>query len=338
MANYQNSILTDAIGILSKRFQAHELRPGYFGATEAFFNYRDYSIPNLSDIRLSPQRTSTIKYLTRSNQAAVTARSCTPTAAFGDSGTANLTYATYGFTVKTSEKLADNNYFNRATMFANDLYNGMLDAHEDIETAAVAYLEANKTGVNVGDGWMGTFDTGDDIFNIALADKTRYYNYLATVMRENKYRGALEAVQNVSAGAVMLEQMAQGSSNSTNLNYQFQNILFRESSNVTTASDYLINSYVVDPYAIAVVDWIPPLNRRGFIKGQEEWTVMGDLFGLPIQWSVFKKEACTDTTSIGGDTQDPVTVYECTVDLAFVKAPLTTSTETVIYKFGLKTT
>jgi len=338
MANYQSSILTDAIGLLTDRFNKAELRPGFYGATQAFFEDRNYSIPDLSQIRMSPQRTTTTKYLLRSNQSAVSARSCSPTAAFGDSATLNLTWGTYGFTVKESGKLFDNNYYSKVQAFANDLYNGMLDAHEDIETAAVAYLEASKTGVNAGSAWMGTFDGANDIFNVAVADKTRYYNYIQTVMRENKYRGQLRAIQNVAAGAVMLEQMAQGSNNATNTNYQYQNLSFLESTSITAASDYLINSYVVDPYTISVLDWIPPLNRQGFAKGDEEWTVAGDLFGLPIQWSVFKKYACTDTTSIGGDTQDPVTVWEFTVDLSFVKAPISVATETPIFKFGLKTT
>jgi hypothetical protein len=64
---------------------------------------------------------------------------------------------------------------------------------------------------------------------------------------------------------------------------------------------------------------------------------MGDLFGLPITWSVFKTTECASTVETGGDTQDLVTKYEVTADFGFVKAPLTAANETVIYKFGLKT-
>ena len=62
---------------------------------------------------------------------------------------------------------------------------------------------------------------------------------------------------------------------------------------------------------------------------------MGDIFGFPITWAVFKKEACTDTTDYGGHTQDLKTVYEISVDISFAKAPLSVATETPIFKFGL---
>ena len=338
MANYQPSVLLAAIGIITDRFNAHEMRPGYFGATDAFLKYRDFSVPNLADIRKSPQRTTTVKYLTRTAQAAVAARSCTVTAALGDSATADISWVTKGFTLYQSAKLFDNNYYSAQQAFANDLYNGMLDAHEDLETAAVAYLEANKTGVNGGAAWMGTFDTVNDIFNVAVADKTRYYNYLKTVMRENKYRGELNVIQNVAASAVMWEQMAQGMANAANQQYQYRDLNFIDSNYVTTASDYLINSYVVPANSISLLDWIPPMNVVGRKEGSYEWTTMGDIFGLPITWSVFKTTECANTTGIGGDSQDLVTKYEVTCDFGFVKAPITTASETVIYKFGLKTT
>jgi hypothetical protein len=337
MANYQPSILLDAIGLVTERFNRHELRPGFFGATDAFLKYRDYSIPNLADIRKSPLRTTSVNYLDRTAQAAVTARSCTISAALGDSSHADVTWATKGFTIMTSEKQFDNNYYSQAQAFANDLYNGMLDAHEDLETAAVAFLEANKTGVNIGSAFMGTFDGSADIFDISVTNKTRYYNYLKTIMRENKYRGELNVIQNVAADAVMWEQMAQGMANSDNQQYQYRDLNFIESNYVTTASDYLINSYVIPSHAIALLDWIPPLNVRGKKEGAYEWTTMGDIFGLPITWSVFKTTECASTVSTGGDTQDLVTKYEVTCDFGFVAAPITVSTESVIYKFGLKT-
>lgn len=338
MANYQPSVLLEAVGILTDRFNKHEMRPGFFGATESFLKYRDYTIPDLSSIRRSPQRTTTVRYLDKTTQSPISARSCSPTAAFGDSSSATITWSTIGFTVYESAKLFQNNYYTAQQAFANDLYGGMLDAHEQLETEIVAYLEANKTGVNNGSAWMGTWDSGDDIFDVAVGDKTRYYNYMQTVMRENKYRGELDAVQNVAAGAVMMEQLAQGAGNSANQAYQYGNINFYESNYVTTASDYLINSYVFNPYSVALLDWIPPLNVAGKISGENEWTTMGDIFGLPITWSVFKKSGCDSSYSLGGEVQDLMTVWEITCDFGYVKAPITVSTETPIYKFGLKTT
>ncbi len=46
----------------------------------------------------------------------------------------------------------------------------------------IAYLELYKSGTNSGDDWMGTFDTTNDIFEIANANIDNYYEYMTTAM------------------------------------------------------------------------------------------------------------------------------------------------------------
>ena len=334
MANYSNSVLLAAVGIMNDRFNAHELRKPIYGAHEAFLEFRDYSIPDMADIRKSENRTTTVKYLTKTSPSVANARSCTPSAAFGESGSINLSWKTYSTTVGHSYKIFDNNYYSEAQGFANDLYGAFLALHDAIETDAIAYLETNRTGVNAGSSSLGTFNSTADKFNIANANKDRYLNYVDTVMRENKYYGDIRHINNVAATALWKEQTAQGPANDSNLAYQFGRMKLLESHTITTGSD-LITAYAFDPYAVTMIDWIPSINRKGIVSGQEEWTTMGDIFGFPITWAVFKKEACTDTTDYGGHTQDLKTVYEISVDISFAKAPLSVATETPIFKFGL---
>lgn len=334
MANYSNSVLLAAVGIMNDRFNAHELRKPIYGAHEAFLEFRDYSIPDMADIRKSENRTTTVKYLTKTSPSVANSRSCIPSAAFGESGTLNLSWKTYSTTVGHSYKIFDNNYYSEAQGFANDLYGAFLALHDAIETDAIAYLETNRTGVNAGSSSLGTFNATADKFNISNANKDRYLNYVDTVMRENKYYGDIRHINNVAATALWKEQTAQGTANDRNLAYQFGRMKLLESHTITTGSD-LITAYAFDPYAVTMIDWIPSINRKGILSGQEEWTTMGDIFGFPITWAVFKKEACTNTTDYGGHTQDLNTVYEISADISFAKAPLSVATETPIFKFGL---
>ena len=335
MANYASSVLVDAIGILSEKFQSKEFRRPMYGAHELFLKGSEYTIPDLAAIRESTLRTTTAKYLKKSSPTVGSTHSCTPSATVGDSGTVDLTWTPYVASITVSHKRHGNNYYDRARALAAELEGVMQALHADIETDMVAYLETNKTGVNDGSCWMGTFNTTDDIFQVAYADKDRYFNYLMTVMQENKYYGGVMAVQNVAAMAIMNEQVAQGGGNSTNLRYQYGDIDFMASHSVSSGSDYRALSYVAEPNSVAVLDWIEPLNRMGETNGQQTWTTMQDLFGFPWTWQVYHTKACATTAASGGATQDLTDIWEIGLDLALAKAPLSTSTETPIYKFGL---
>jgi hypothetical protein len=335
MANYTSSVLVDAIGILQGRFQSKEFRRPLYGAHDLFLKDRDYSIPNLDQIRLSENRTTTTKYLTKVTPTVGSARACSPTASYGDSGTVDLSWTAYSATAKISDKMHRNNYFDPAKALAAQLEGCFREIHDDIEAAAVAYLELYKSGVNSGDDWMGTFDTTNDIFPITLANVANYYEYIATIMKENKYYGPYMAVQNVSAQAIMNYQMAQGAGNSTNLTYNYGDIDFMASHSVTSGSDYRIISYVAEPSTVAMLDWVPGINRKGDQVADAKWYTMADLYGFPIQFAVYEKVACADTTATGGAPQDKVVTYEVSTDISFARAPISVSTEEAIFKFGL---
>lgn len=339
MANYTSSVLVDAIGILQERFAAKEFRRPLYGAHQLFLKDRDYSIPNLEEIRLSENRTTTTKYLTRVTPDVGSSRTCSPTASYGDSGTLDLSWNTYSSTAQISDKMHRNNYFAPEKALAAQLEGCFREIHDDIEAALVAYLELYKSGVNGGDDWMGSFDSTNDIYEIANSNINNYYEYMTTVMKENKYYGPYMAVQNVSAQALIDYQRAQGSANSTNLLYNYGDLEFLASHSVTTSSDYKVISYVAEPSTVAMLDWIPGINRSGDQTGAgEKWTFMDDLFGFPIQFAVFEKTSCGDTSDYGGATQDKLHLWEVSVDVALARAPISTASEEAIFKFGLTTT
>lgn len=331
--NYADSQLLAGIGILQDRMNKKTLRAPVYGALDAYVRNREASIPNIDQLRVAENRAVDVKYLKRTAQAITNARDCAPTANYGDSGNIDITWKTYAATVKTSDKMFRNNEFTGQQQFANDLWNVMLDLYSEIELDCVAHLEANKSGVNA--GTLGTFDAANDIMKIAAADKDNYLNYITTEMFANDYRDNLIDVHSVNFIAQYAEQRAQGPSNDRNDEFQFDGYTHYASKQITNGSDDFGTSYIMTDNSTAIVDWIPGTNRNGRTKGDRTWTTMGDIFGYPWEWAVFRVDSCADTTATGGATQDDITTWEVSLDLSKVVAPIDVATETPIFKYAL---
>jgi hypothetical protein len=240
-------------------------------------------------------------------------------------------------------KVFDNNEYSQMQAFQNDLYNAFMDLYADIEGDAVAFLEANRTGVQ-GNRTLNTWDGAADVMRVANADRDNYLNYIKTELFARDYRGTLMDIHTVNMMAMYRQQYAQGASNDENLTFQFPGFEHYVSQQITDGTGSVYGtSYIVEEGGIAVLDWIPPLNRMGTeSKKGEVWTTMPDPFGYPLTWSVYITDGCYDTSyaSSGdprGATQDYRKIYEISVDLSFNVAPLTLANDTPIHKYELLT-
>ena len=63
--------------------------------------------------------------------------------------------------------MGDNNYYDQLTLFQNDIYNRFVDLHTQIEADAVAYLEANRTGIQ-GNRTLNTWNGGADVMQCSI--------------------------------------------------------------------------------------------------------------------------------------------------------------------------
>jgi len=340
---YKDSVLLAAVGLMDKKFNSKELRKPLYGATSAFVNKRNLLIPSHKDIWKAEEQTLTAKYLERDAIAIGSARSCSPTANYGDSGTLDLSWTTYSHTAKTSVKVFENNYYSAIEQFQNDIYNRFMDLYAEIESDAVAFLEANRTGVQ-GLRTLNTWDGAGDVMQTALADRDNYLNYIKTEAYAQRYRNTLMDIHSINMMSVYRQQFAQGASNDENLKFQYPGYEHYDSFEVTNGTGNVFGtSYIVEEGGIALLDWIPAINRRGQeSKKGEVWTKMADPFGYPFVWSVYITDGCADTTySSGtdpkGGTQDYQRVYEFSLDLSFNAAPITVANETPIMKYQLMT-
>ena len=340
---FKDSILLNAVGLMDKKINSKELRKPVFGAENAFLEKREMLIPTVDAIRKAEQQTVEAKYLERDAIAIGTSRACTPTAAYGDTGTVDLSWATYSHTAKTAVKVGEYNYYEQLALFQNDIYNRFVDLHTQIEADAVAYLEANRTGIQ-GNRTMNNWDGGADVMRTPLAQRDDYLNRIKTEMYQDNYRGTLMDIHSIPMMNMYRQQFAQGASNDENLQFQYPGFQHYDSAAVTNGTGSVFGTnYIVEEGGIALLDWIPALNRRGQkSESGSTWTTMPDPFGYPLTWAVYIIDSCFDTTySSGSDprgaTQDYLRTYEFSIDLSFNRAPITAAGQEVINKYELQT-
>lgn len=339
---FKDSVLLAGVGLLDKKFNSAELRRPQYNAFRAFREKTGLLIPDHSVLRTQENRATQCKYFERDARAIGNDRNCVLTADHSDSGTFNLSWTTYSHTANTSMKVADNNYYSEMEMFSNTLYNMWMDLYAQIETDAIAYLDANRTGVQ-GNRTLNTWDAVNDVMVVAAADRDNYLNYIKTEALADFYYGTLQDIHHVNMLAMYRQQFAQGASNDENLQFQFPGFNHYWTTFVNNGSDHFGTSYIVEEGLIAALDWIPMTNRRGVqARTGATWSTVRDPF-MGLEWAVYSYDGCADTTFVRGTdprgaTQDYVRTYEFSIDLSFNHAPITEADRTPIMKYALAST
>jgi hypothetical protein len=266
------------------------------------------------------------------------ARAAAHTGAVGDSGTANLSYTTYARKFKYSVKRADRNVFSTAEMVAAQLRSAAIDLHAGIETALMTYLNTNKSQAVVSaTPQSGTWDAVNYIFGVAAADKDQYFQWLKMFMKEQYYGGQFDVINNVRAQGRAQYLGQQGQGNATNLGWQIDGMNMVASTEFSNAVGYDWMSYIVPEGTIGILPWIPQLNRQGFgdtFQNGGAYRTIADPLGSGLVFAVHEYAAGADNESNGAETQDIDIQVEVSIDLAAVKAPMSTSNASPIFKAG----
>jgi len=330
-----NTVLLNALAMLNERSNKDMRAPNY-GATKTFNKYKRQVIQNYDEFNLvknqSDLQTKQIDYLSRDSQSVVDARSHSLSAVYPASTRDTLTFTTYARVFSVSWGQASNNTIKFAAQLANQITNARLDIGADIETAAIAKLETFKNTVQ-GNRSLGTWDSGVSVQEFAIANKTNYYNLIRASMAELDYNGTYQEVHTGALEEMKFFQLAQGSANSANLQFQYPDFDLELATSITNASDYYGTSYVVPSASIASVDWIPDKNRIGLDHaGAWRFDSIPDPFGIFDQMALATYETVIDGSTAGG-AQDAVYTYEMSVDVALYIPALTTGK--LVQKFGL---
>jgi len=341
MANYTLANLVKAQIMLDGEFAKNDnrfRRPDVFlmfiGSNNSFF-------PNYKTLKTSDTRAIEANYFKRNaNSLTTTGRAHNHTGTGSDSGTLNLSWVTYSTTFSMTLKQADTSIMTWQTQFNNEIEQKIIDFSDGLNTAAVTYLFANRSGVNPA-AVKGTFDATNDTYEITQTNYgTQAMTITKVVMDINKYQGQkMMVVADSLAWTDFLQQAAQGAQNATNMAFQFLGIDFIHNPSLTATAAALDATYVkgfwlvVPKDYVGCLDWIPKQNKMG-----KETTVntYGSLRNPNdgLQYAFHSYETRADGTSVNGQKQDVVTQSEISIDLAFSHAPSSTANSTPIFAFA----
>lgn len=341
MANRTTANLVKAQAKLIAAFQSSELRFRYPATYLALRAMSPIMFPNYDVLRTREDRTVETNYALRSSRALGSARTHNHTGVKGDTSTLTPTWTSYTDKFNMSLKQSDISIYDAQEQMNQELQNCISNFMEGYETAATAYLFANRSGVNVATA-EGTFDATDDVFEIAAANETRAIQITKIAVDANKYPAGATVFCDSISFAKFEYQAAQGASNATNLSFQFNGVTYVHSVGLGALAAGLVSAYskgfwiVVPTGTVATLPWIPIQNRQGNSDNAPLATYTNIL--NPVDNEVYAMHyysAGADDSANNGYTQDVVTQYEISQDLAFAKAPLSTANETPILAFAI---
>ena len=339
MANRTTANLVKAQLKLIAAFQSSELRyrfPATYLALKAVSNVM---LPNYEELRKREDRTIETNYAIRSKRTLGTARTHNHTGVKNDTGTLTPTWGVNADVFNMSLKQADSSIYDAQEQMNQEVMNVIANFMEGYETQSTAYLFANRSGVNIATA-EGTFDAVDDVFKISEAKETRAMQISMIALDANKYPAGSTMFCDSISFAKFQYQAAQGAGNATNLSFQFQGMTFVHSVELGALAAALVSAYakgfwiVVPTGTVAVLPWIPKQNRIGVETKENVYTnLLNPVDGET--YAVHSYETRADDSANNGYTQDVVTQYQISQDLAFIKAPLSTANETPILAFGI---
>jgi hypothetical protein len=341
MANRTTANLVKAQAKLLGAFQSSELRFRFPATYLALRAMSPIMFPNYAELRTREDRTVETNFAARSSRALGSARTHNHTGVKGDTALLTPTWASFTDKFNMSLKQADNSLYNADEQMFQELSNTISNFMEGYETSATAYLFNNRSGVNIATA-EGTFDPTDTVFEIAEAKESRAIQITKIAMDANKYSGGSTIFADSIAFAKFEFQAAQGASNQTNLSFQFGGVTFVHSVELGALGAGLVSAYakgfwiVVPDGTVATLPWIPKQNREGN-SDYAPLSIYSNILN-PIDGETYALHSYSigdDDSADNGYTQDVVTQYEISQDLAFVKAPLTTASATTILAYAI---
>lgn len=341
MANYTTANLVKAQMALNGAMAKQDIRFRDPAVWKLFIANTENFIPNYKSLRGREDRVLEANYKKRTSRALGAARAHNHTGTKGDSGVLVPSWSTKSDKFTMSLKQADASVFSLQEELDNEFINAIANFMEGMDEVASNKLLTSRTGVNTATA-EGTFDAANDVFEITdTTNGLRAAQIAKIVLDINKYQGAaLTFVCDSISYNKFMFAAAQGASNATNYSFQYSGMTFVHDPSLTAKAAVIDATYtkgffeVVPANTIGVLDWIPKQNREGKVSSVNIYSnIMNPVDGL--QYALHTYETRADDSANNGYTQDVVTEFELSIDVALEVAPLSTATESPIFAFAL---
>jgi len=350
MANFVASNLVAAQAKFTQRFSELELRRKQNPALMLALNNLSATIPDHNQLRTREDRAVNAYLFQRRGSSNGTARAARPVGAKGNSVAVGLTWQTVSETFQISMKQGDNNVFSYQEMLMNEMLQAAQNMHDRLGTIFLNYLITNRNQVPVAAPQGASWNNGADIYEVDGADSTFFFQKMSSIMKQHYYRGQLDVVADSLSFQKAQQLRAQGAQNATNYTFQFDELNIVNTTE-EIASGYAGSALAMPAGAFAALPWIPKQNRTGYgdyesynggygtmqdplgatITGLD---ANGQVASIPLTYAVYAYTQASDDQAANGYSQDQVTTFEISLDIAPTLAPLSTANESVVIEFG----
>lgn len=339
--NYTSANLVKAQIALQGAFASQDVRFRAPEVWKAFLAGAGLVIPNLEQLRTREDRDVETNWYVRSARGLGSARTHNHTGGHGNSSTLTPSFSTVADKFAMSLKQTDNSVLQ--DQLNNEYLNSIANFMEGLDEDASDALFNNRTGVNTA-SVNGTFNGVNDVYEIdydITANGLLSMQVAKTVMDINKYQGGNLMFFCDSVSFMKFQvAAAQGAANSTNYSFQFGGVEFIHDPSLTAKAIALDATYtlgyfeVVAKGNIAGLTWIPKQNREGVNTSVNMYSSLVNPYDGQ-RYALHTYETRADGTSTNGMTQDVVTEFELSLDVALELAPLSTVDETPVFAFAL---
>jgi len=331
MANKTTANLATAQAKLLGAFQSSELRFTYPATYLALKAMTPIMFPDYVALKTRDDRTIDTNYIQRASRNLGTGGRTHNhgSSSKQDSAVMTPSWATYSDKFNLSLKQADKSLYGAEEQLFNEISNSISNFMEGLEDVAITALWNGRSQVAGVATPEAPYNTGASKKTYEITDSTngaRAMQITKIAIQANKYPAGVTIFCDSIAYAKFEYQAAQGISNSTNLSFQFNGVTFVHSvglyAKVSPSLSLYTKGYwlVVPNGTVATLPWIPVQNRVGVE------TPVGSYSNIinPIDgesYAVHTYMTAADDSANNGYTQDVVTQYEISQDVAIAIAP-----------------
>lgn len=355
MSNYATAVLAKGQAIVTAKNQAPEQRRKMPTVFELALKNQEYSIPDANMLRTSPLRPVDINYLTNVAAGSGTAKAYNHTGTYGDSGKVNLVYVQLVETFGIPRKIADNSIITYQNTFNNLYEQKWKNLRTRHDTAALAFLYANRCQLNnaamdpqiqsagfgpLTGGNYGSWNQTSFAIEVNAASQNLFVQRVKSVMQGRYLTGDLDIVADLQHAAQFDYASQQGAGNQANTQFQFAGTDIATTQDVIDSNYSLGAVFALPKGLFAGMCWNEALNRRGV--NQDIGGAIGILgtIGDPLgsgaiaDLSMYTQRSDTSSNTSSGSTQDIVDQWEITVTMAYALPPLSLSGDSVLMEFA----
>lgn len=249
-------------------------------------------------------------------------RACSPTTEDSVSALQSITWNTATFYTTVTPVEHRDNEISLQRKFTHQLQSGIRSVAEDIESTIYTTLNTNRTQLltNPVDAII-PFSTGVDELQVPQSEKTRMWNYLKYIMKENAFNGKFNVAASWGIWPEVDYYINQGSGNSANTAFQFGDYNFYGSSGITNSGSNQGTFFVMPMGSVGIVYWVSPQGRMGGKSAGSTGYMEYGTANVPMIGTMATKEwhLCTDISgTYAGVTDAEVIKTEYSIDYAVI--------------------